>query len=175
MPDPVIVTHYDKAIEEHAMRKQGMVGRGPNANSVFSIDYKDLPPEARRTIQLIIAHGPFPCPDHDGKPFGNHFGDLPTGQYLEYTVPTPGCGERGMRRIVASKRTGLLFFTACHYERVQAKGGTKPQNQLARQQATAATDEDFRNGFYIITGMPVDLRDAVRQALRTAASPGAKP
>lgn len=165
MPDPVIVTHYDKAIEEHALRKQGMIGRGANENVLFSIDYDSLPPEARRTIQLIVAGGPFPYPGKDGTPFGNRFGDLPTGQYLEYTVPTPGCVTRGARRIVARKTNGMLFFTACHYERVAATGGTAPDRALARRQAMAATDEAFRNGFYVITGMPPDLRDAVRQAL----------
>lgn len=115
MPGPISVTKYEQALEEHALRKQGMLGRGTGmGNAMYAIDYDSLPPEARNTIKLIISNGPFPFPGKDGSPFGNKFGDLPTGKYLEYTVPTPGATNRGARRIVARKTTGQLFFTACH-------------------------------------------------------------
>lgn len=166
MPGPVTHTKKDLAIEEQAMRRHGLVGRGNNANSLFTIDYDSLPPEARTTIKLIISGGPFPYPGKDGSPFGNKFGDLPEGQYLEYTVPTPGVSNRGMRRIVARKKTGQLFFTACHYERVGASGGTAPQRQTAQRQATADLDAEWRNGFYAITGMTLDLRNTVVQAIK---------
>jgi ribonuclease T1 len=166
MPGPVTLAKYDMSLEEHAMRKAGLLGTGKNANQVYSIDYDSLPPEARATIKLIIGNGPFPYPGKDGSPFGNRFGDLPQGQYLEYTVRTPGVANRGARRIVARKKTGQLFFTACHYERVQATGGNKVQREAAAEAATAALDADWRNGFYIVTGMTADVRNAVQTAIR---------
>jgi hypothetical protein len=154
------------ALEEHAMRKAGMLGTGKNANRVFSIDYDSLPPEARDTIKRIISNGPFPYPVKDGSAFGNHFGDLPEGRYLEYTVPTPGVVTRGARRIVARKKTAQLFFTACHYERVGVAGGNKSQREAAAKLATQGLDADWRNGFYIVTGMSLDLRNAIQTAIR---------
>lgn len=136
-------------------------------NALYAIDYDSLPREARTTIDLIVTDGPYPYPGKDGTTFGNRFGDLPNGRYLEYTVPTPGLTNRGARRIVARMSSGQLFFTACHYERVQVSGGgTAAQRQLARQAETAATDEEWRNGFYIITGMSSDLRSKVTQAIK---------
>jgi hypothetical protein len=153
-------------LEEHAMRKAGMLGSGTNANRIFSIDYDSLPREARDTIALIIRNGPFSCPGKDGRAFRNLFGDLPEGQYLEYTVRTPGVTNRGKRRIVARKKTGQLFFTACHYERVAAAGGDESQREAAAKEATQALDAEWRNGFYIVTGMSPDLRNAVQGAIR---------
>ena len=167
MTDPVITTHIDEALEEHGMRRHGMLGRGGGmGNSLFSIDYDSLPPEARTTIARIISDGPFPYPGKDGSAFGNSFGDLPGGRYLEYTVPTPGVTNRGARRIVARCTTAQLFFTACHYERVHVQGGTKSEKDVARVTATSAVDADWRNGFYIVTGMTLDLRSAVNTAIK---------
>lgn len=75
-----------------------------------------LPPEARQTLSLIRAGGPFPY-GKDGSVFGNREGRLPQqqrGYYREYTVPTPGARDRGARRIVAG-RGGDLWYTADHY------------------------------------------------------------
>jgi len=80
--------------------------------------------------------------------------------------PTPGASNRGARRIVARLVTAQLFFTACHYERVQVTGGTKEQRAVARASATATVDEQWRNGFYIITGMQPDLREKVSKAIK---------
>jgi ribonuclease T1 len=74
------------------------------------------------TIGLILSDGPFPYPDKDGSVFGNFEGRLPTrsrGHYREYTVPTPGIGHRGARRIVAGQSQGQsheMFYTRDHYE-----------------------------------------------------------
>lgn len=161
------VTHYDVSVEQHAMRRSGLLGRGGGmGNALYAIDHDALPHEARTTIALIIQGGPFPYPLKDGTPFGNHFGDLPNGRYLEYTVPTPGVATRGARRIVARRGTGQLFFTACHYERVHASGGTAPDRSAARATDTAAIDAAFRNGFYIVTGMPAELRARVVEAIK---------
>jgi ribonuclease T1 len=76
----------------------------------------ELPPEARRTMALIRAGGPFPY-QKDGAPFGNREGLLPSrsrGYYREYTVRTPGVRDRGPRRIVAG-RGGEFYYTADHY------------------------------------------------------------
>ena len=68
----------DRLVEEQALRHSGILGRGDGmGNSLYAMDYALLPPEAQRTIQLIINGGPFPYPQ-DGTPFGNRFGDLPS-------------------------------------------------------------------------------------------------
>jgi ribonuclease T1 len=75
-----------------------------------------LPPEARETLALIKAGGPFPYP-RDGAVFGNREGLLPKrerGYYREYTVRTPGAKDRGARRIVAG-RGAQYYYTADHY------------------------------------------------------------
>lgn len=167
MSGPITTTHMDQSIEEHGMRRQGMLGRGAGmGNALYAIDYDRLPPEARKTIELIITDGPFPHPGKDGSFFGNSFGDLPSGRYLEYTVPTPGLTNRGARRIVARCTTAQLFFTACHYERVHVQGGTHAERNQARVSATQSVDAEWRNGFYIITGMSSDLRHAVNAAIK---------
>ena len=77
----------------------------------------DLPPEARETLALIDAGGPFPYPDHDGGTFGNYEGLLPShqrGYYREYTVDTPGSEDRGARRIIAGD-AGERYWTQDHY------------------------------------------------------------
>ena len=81
------------------------------------IPARDLPPEARHTLALIKAGGPFPY-QRDGAVFGNREGLLPRrsrGYYREYTVRTPGTRSRGARRIVAGKG-GELYYTDDHYQ-----------------------------------------------------------
>ena len=78
-----------------------------------------LPAEARATIALIQRGGPFPH-RQDGSVFGNREQRLPPrprGYYHEYTVDTPGAGNRGARRIVTggTPPTGW-FYTDDHYE-----------------------------------------------------------
>lgn len=76
-----------------------------------------LPAEARTTLRLIDAGGPFPY-RQDGAVFGNREGRLPqrkNGYYREYTVETPGSPDRGARRIVTGS-PGELYYTSDHYE-----------------------------------------------------------
>lgn len=76
----------------------------------------DLPPEAAATVGLIKAGGPFPY-RQDGAVFENREGllpDGPAGTYHEYTVPTPGEGDRGARRIVTGP-DDAMYWTADHY------------------------------------------------------------
>lgn len=76
-----------------------------------------LPPQARDTLRLIRAGGPYPFA-RDGIGFGNREGRLPSqprGYYSEYTVITPGISSRGPRRVVAG-REGDRYYTDDHYE-----------------------------------------------------------
>ncbi len=80
------------------------------------IPFVDLPAEARATLSLIKAGGPFPH-RQDGSTFGNREKLLPRrdhGYYREYTVRTPGAQDRGARRIVAGSG-GEFYYTADHY------------------------------------------------------------
>ena len=89
-----------------------------------SIAVAELPPEARTTLALIRAGGPFPY-DKDGTVFGNREGLLPRqarGYYTEYTVRTPGSRDRGACRIVAGgdpRRSGEYWYTGDHYRSFQ--------------------------------------------------------
>ncbi|HEY9130381.1 MAG TPA: ribonuclease domain-containing protein [Dyella sp.] len=77
-----------------------------------------LPPEASQTINLIESGGPFPH-RQDGTVFGNREGLLPSqanGYYHEYTVETPGSGDRGARRIITGGTPPTVYYyTADHY------------------------------------------------------------
>lgn len=80
----------------------------------------ELPKEARETLALIRAGGPFPYPQ-DGRTFQNREKLLPQrsrGYYREYTVKTPGARDRGARRIV-SGNDGEFYYTADHYRSFQ--------------------------------------------------------
>jgi len=80
------------------------------------VAFEKLPIEARETLALIKAGGPFPYPQ-DGKTFRNREQLLPQrerGYYREYTVKTPGAKDRGARRIVAGRR-GEFYYTQDHY------------------------------------------------------------
>lgn len=73
-----------------------------------------LPREGQQTLRLIAAGGPFPY-SKDGASFGNRERILPQqprNYYREYTVKTPGEGDRGARRIVCG---GVQTFTECYY------------------------------------------------------------
>ena len=75
-----------------------------------------LPKEARETLALIRAGGPFPY-QKDGSVFGNRESLLPKRErsyYREYTVRTPGARDRGARRIIAG-RGGEYYYTDDHY------------------------------------------------------------
>jgi ribonuclease T1 len=86
------------------------------AFSLQEVKAKELPAEARSTLELIRKGGPFPY-QRDGVTFGNREKILPQrerGWYREYTVKTPGARDRGARRIVAG-RDGTLYYTDDHY------------------------------------------------------------
>ena len=69
------------------------------------------------TLALIDRGGPFPY-RQDGATFSNRERRLPqqpNGYYREYTVPTPGAGNRGARRVVKG-RNGETWYTRDHYQ-----------------------------------------------------------
>ena len=79
-----------------------------------------LPAEATDTYHLIQQGGPYPY-DQDGTVFQNRESLLPacsSGYYHEYTVVTPGSGDRGARRIVTGEG-GEYFYTGDHYASFQ--------------------------------------------------------
>ena len=76
-----------------------------------------LPPEALDTLQAIEHGGPFPY-SRDGAVFQNREGILPErdrGIYAEYTVETPGSGDRGARRFVVDDDT-WVYYSDDHYD-----------------------------------------------------------
>ncbi|MFM9628137.1 MULTISPECIES: ribonuclease domain-containing protein [Streptomyces] len=95
---------------------------GPSrSDGPATVRVSQLPAEARRTLDLIDAGGPFPYAK-DGAVFGNFEGLLPRherGYYREYTVPTPGSHDRGARRIVTGQG-GEIYYTDDHYDSFRA-------------------------------------------------------
>jgi ribonuclease T1 len=88
-----------------------------NPSGLPAISESGLPAEARRTLALIRAGGPFSY-SQDDKTFGNFERILPrqaSGYYREYTVPTPGDSDRGARRIVTGAG-GEKYYTQDHYD-----------------------------------------------------------
>ena len=85
-----------------------------------AIGVADLPREARETLGLIRAGGPFPY-ERDSVRFGNRERLLPPKSrdyYREYTVRTPGVRHRGARRIVCggpAKAPDACYYTDDHY------------------------------------------------------------
>ncbi|MET9932847.1 MULTISPECIES: ribonuclease domain-containing protein [unclassified Streptomyces] len=87
----------------------------------------DLPPEARRTLDLVARGGPYPYAK-DGAVFSNFERVLPRrerGYYHEYTVKTPGERDRGARRLVTG-RGGETYYTDDHYETFREVVGDGP-------------------------------------------------
>ncbi|WP_406198356.1 hypothetical protein OH807_14180 [Kitasatospora sp. NBC_01560] len=75
-----------------------------------------LPGQAVDTLGLIAKGGPYPYRS-DGIVFENRENRLPrkaSGYYHEFTVVTPGSGDRGARRVVTGS-SGEQYWTADHY------------------------------------------------------------
>jgi ribonuclease T1 len=93
----------------------------PVSSALQEIAFAELPKEAKSTLVLIRAGGPFPY-DKDGVIFGNREKVLPKqrrGYYSEYTVRTPGARNRGARRLVVGgePKTSLeVYYTDDHYQ-----------------------------------------------------------
>lgn len=101
-----------------ALAAGSALARGPA--DIGTVPLSVLPKEAKATLTLIRAGGPFPY-EKDGSTFGNRERLLPPrsrGYYREYTVPTPNARDRGARRIVAGQ-VGEYYWTADHYRSFQ--------------------------------------------------------
>jgi ribonuclease T1 len=94
-----------------------LAGATVRQRNIASVNAAELPREARQTIALIRQGGPYPY-KKDGVVFGNFERRLPQherGYYREFTVPSPGSRNRGVRRIILGK-AGELYYTDDHYE-----------------------------------------------------------
>jgi hypothetical protein len=152
----MLPSNIDLDVETLALRKYGFLGCiGPYEAPLFAYSYNELPPEAKHVLELISSGGPFQYPAHDGKFYQNRGADIAGGTYFrEFTVPTPSVPHRGKRRLVVSNR-GHVYFTACHYDRVQGASPAQRASEMAQMQ------EEWRHGFYIVTGMNPSLRSRV--------------
>lgn len=101
---------------------QGSSTTTRDAHGLITVAVADLPPEAQQVYRLLRATGPFEY-SKDGTVFHNREGLLPkkdSGYYREFTVETPGSGDRGARRLVVggcgrqtSSQPGKVRATAC--------------------------------------------------------------
>jgi len=96
------------------------LGRSPGP-AATTVSLAELPVEARQAEELIRKGGPFAYAK-DGSVFGNRERLLPTNArryYREYTVKTPGAGDRGARRIVCGgsqpTKPDACYYTSDHY------------------------------------------------------------
>ncbi|WP_415784184.1 ribonuclease domain-containing protein [Deinococcus saxicola] len=85
------------------------------------VNTSELPREGEQLLRTIAGGGKFRY-SKDGVTFGNRERILPRqngGYYREYTVPTPGEGDRGARRIVCGGQpvtsTAECYYSADHY------------------------------------------------------------
>jgi ribonuclease T1 len=89
-------------------------------SGLASVAESRLPSQARGTLALIRAGGPFPYAK-DGTVFENRERILPGqagGYYREYTVAKPGESDRGPWRLVVG-RGGDVYWTSNHYDSFQ--------------------------------------------------------
>ncbi len=102
----------------HAAESQASV----NSTALSSVHLSSLPRQAQDVYGRILAGGPFRYAK-DGIVFANRERILPRqprGFYREYTVPIPGEGDRGPRRIVCGgkdlRMPETCFYTSDHYQ-----------------------------------------------------------
>jgi ribonuclease T1 len=86
------------------------------SDPIAAITVAQLPAQGRETLSLVARGGPYPYPQDD-RVFSNRERLLPghgRGYWREYTVRTPGEGDRGPRRLVVGSK-GEVFYTGDHY------------------------------------------------------------
>jgi ribonuclease T1 len=100
----------------------GTGARSPvNVTPPMTVSVGELPHQGSETYRRILQGGPF-LYEKDGIVFGNRERQLPIkprGYYHEYTVPTPGAHNRGIRRIVCGgplTTPDACYYTADHYD-----------------------------------------------------------
>ena len=107
---------HNRAAQATATARSDTASRPATLDGFKVVSSKDLPQEARDTLDLIRQGGPF-LYRQDGIVFQNREGYLPrkaSGYYHEYTVVTPGSPDRGARRIITGA-SGEIYYTADHY------------------------------------------------------------
>lgn len=105
------------ATRTHQKRATTAASPTGSHSNVRTIAYADLPSGARATLKLVDVGGPYPF-RQDGTVYQNRNKVLPIrgrGYYHEYTVVTPGQGDRGPRRIVVGNNKSA-YYTADHYD-----------------------------------------------------------
>lgn len=113
---PTTTTSEGPGAAATATRTPGPQGTDPTSGLPWVAE-SSLPREARDTLALIRAGGPFPFPRNDNKTFDNRERLLPKqarGYYREFTVVTPGSEDRGARRIITGS-AGETYWTDDHY------------------------------------------------------------
>lgn len=99
---------------------QGTDAQAKGTEPKVAIHIDELPSNARTTLKLIKAGGPYPY-ERDGVVFQNReraIPDKPRGYYHEFTVKTPGSHDRGARRIVCGGESRSLddcYYSDDHY------------------------------------------------------------
>jgi ribonuclease T1 len=114
--DPPAAVPSQSATTDRSSGTSSPSRRSTPESGLATIAESALPDEADTTLALVRAGGPFPY-EEDGGVFGNRERLLPRhpgGYYREYTVETPGEGDRGPRRIIAGA-DGDLYWTSDHY------------------------------------------------------------
>lgn len=93
-------------------------GSAGSRGNLPQVSVAELPKEARDTLALIHAGGPYPYAK-DGTIFSNREHILPKqprGYYHEYTVKTPGSRDRGARRVICGGKPPVAcYYTDDHY------------------------------------------------------------
>jgi ribonuclease T1 len=94
---------------------------GFDGSGASTVVVSGLPLQGQEVMGRIRQGGPFRH-EKDGSVFGNRERLLPgekRGYYREYTVPTPGLGHRGARRIVCGgfqpRAPEACYYTEDHY------------------------------------------------------------
>lgn len=103
------------------LSSQPVQARDSSVPEIAMVALADLPKQAQKTHELVLAGGPFPYAK-DGTVFGNRERLLPKkprGHYREYTVKTPGVRHRGARRLVCGgkppEKPEVCYYTEDHY------------------------------------------------------------
>ena len=114
----VTATSVGDGAQRHTSAGDATAGATDPVSGLPWVAESALPAEARETLALIEAGGPFPHPRNDDQTFFNREGILPRerrGYYREFTVETPGSDDRGPRRIVTGVG-GEKYWTDDHYD-----------------------------------------------------------
>jgi guanyl-specific ribonuclease Sa len=100
-----------------ACEASGPAQKEPEGGGTAEALSADEREEVEATLMAVRSGAPL-AHEQDGDTFFNREGHLPerpAGHYREYTVETPGSGDRGARRLVIGA-DGRTWFTRDHYE-----------------------------------------------------------